>query len=616
MSFPIVRSLTEINHRGPDDQGSFVSKDGDCHLGHVRLSILDLSSAGRQPMEDASGRYVISYNGEVYNYIDLKGYLQRRHGRIEWKTGTDTEVVLEGFAREGVSFLERLNGIFAISIYDKSEKLLYVLRDPMGIKPLFVTEQSQGTFFCSEMKGLLVYPFLRRTLRLRSLGEQLAFMYVPEPHTLFEEISKIIPGICFIYHNGRLKESRQLFSRLGGVTFRLNEDDTAEALKEALELAVKRQLMGDVPASLFLSGGLDSSAIAYFAVKNAANLKDAYTISFKGEDSRHDAQSDDSYYASLMARELGLSLKVITANRNLLDLLPEIKMFMEDGFSDPAAINTYLICAGARNNGIKVMLSGQGADEYLGGYRRYMAEKMLRTIPETLRITLAKAGGLLPERLPGRFNSINRRLKRLASLAGQNSDARMLGLYTWAAPDFISKLFLDGKQFQIGAEFLDLYRSFQGREVIETMMLLDHHYDLMSLNLCYTDRLSMAVGVETRVPFLDFDLVCLMNSIPVKMKVRGRQGKYIFKKAMESYLPREVIYREKAGFGLPIRAWMTNKNGLLGSYLESSRIRRQGIFDASEIERIVKEHFNGFRDHSYVLFTLLMQQIWLEAKSI
>ncbi len=608
----INTGINAIAHRGPDDRGGFVSASGDCLMGHVRLSILDLSPAGHQPMADASGRFVISYNGEVYNYRDLQAAIVQRHGPIAWKSETDTEVIIEGFAREGINFLNRLNGIFALAIYDTHERLLHVLRDPIGIKPLFVTEQMQGVFFCSELKGLLALPNLKRTLRVESLADQLAFMYVPEPHTLYHEFRKVEPGVCFTYRDGKQLGAKTLFVHLHDRVDLSSEEETVERLRTAFAAAVQRQMMADVPVSLFLSGGLDSSAVAQQAVQCGANISDAYTIALSYADRKHDAQSDDLHYARLMANRLGLDLRIIPAKQDFISLLPELIRFMEDGFTDPAGINTFLISAGARSAGVKVMLSGQGADEYLGGYRRYQAERLLRSLPAPLRSALAVLGRLASHRLPERFNATSRRLARLACLANQSPTARLLGMYTWTAPETIKDLLIAAPPWTGGAAFEALVDSYADNDILDAMMKVDQRYDLMSLNLCYTDRMSMAVGVEARVPFLDFDLVRLMNAIPAGLKVKGGQGKYVLKKAMEPYLPREIIYREKAGFGLPLRAWLQNSNEMVKRYLDGDRVKRQGLFRPVAVQHIIDEQMNGVADHANTLFTLLCQQIWLE----
>jgi asparagine synthase (glutamine-hydrolysing) len=614
-SFLVERVLDEIRHRGPDGRGVFVSDDGSCHLGHVRLSIIDLSSAGHQPMADSSGRFVIAYNGEVYNYSSLKSELEANHGTIAWQSTTDTEVILEGFAREGLPFLSRLNGIFALAIYDRHNRELHVIRDPLGIKPLFFTEQNGGVFFCSELKGLLVMPTLRRTLRQQSLADQLAFMYVPEPHTLFEEFSKVAPGICMTFVDGRQVASNSMFDHLLTPIRFSSEQEIVESFHSTFSAAVRRQLVSDVPVSLMLSGGLDSSAVAHETVLNGGNIRDAYTISYSDEDRHLDQQSDDLFYAKLMARNLGMALQVIPAQADFISLLPTLSRFLEDGISDPAAINSYLICEAARTSGVKVMLSGQGADEYLGGYRRYSAERMIGRLPSVFRSPSTWIGNLLPDALPGRFNAINRRIKRLLLLAGKKRKERLLGMYIWNAPEKIANLFLQPVRVVIGEDLTRLFDEIGYHDVVDTMMRVDQKYDLTSLNLTYTDRMSMAVGVEARVPFLDFDLVRIMNSIPSSVKMKHGVSKYVLKKAMEPHLPRQIVYREKAGFGLPIRAWMRRDNEMLRYYFDPIRMRRQGIFDPSAFQIMYKEHLVGKGDHANVLFSMLCIQAWLETQS-
>lgn len=611
-AIPVDRALAAIRHRGPDDNGLYASPARDCHLGHARLAIVELSPAGHQPMADHSGRFVLCYNGEVYNFPELRAALEQRHGRIAWRGSSDSEVIIEGFAREGIPFLDRLNGMFALAIYDTQDRLLHILRDPIGIKPLFITEQRGGVYFCSEMKGLLALPGLHFGLRTAALAEQLSFMYVPEPHTPYQQIRKLEPGVCMSYRDGRLLASQRLFAHLVPGDQLRSEDDAVDALRAAFDAAVRRQMMADVPVSMFLSGGLDSSAVALHAVQAGAVVKDAYTIAFNQDDQRHDAQSDDLHHARIMAQRLGIELKVIIAERDFLGLLPGLVRFMEDGFSDPAAINTYLISAGARRDGIKVLLSGQGADEYLGGYRRYLAEKGLAALPRPLRAVLGSVHGLLPAALPGRFNALNRRVRRLAQLAAMAPEARLKSMYVWSPDATVRGLMHDDPGTAADTDFNTWVAGHRHADMLETMMAVDHQYDLLSLNLCYTDRMSMAASVEARVPFLDFDLVRTMNAIPMAMKVQGRQGKHVFKRAMTPGLPREIVYREKAGFGLPIRAWLRQGGALVDHYLDQPRLHRQGLYNAAAVQQLLDAQFSGRADHSHTLLTLLCQQLWLE----
>jgi asparagine synthase (glutamine-hydrolysing) len=612
MKFDINLHLNHINHRGPDDRGIFVSKFGNVHLGHVRLSILDISEAGHQPMIDESGNYVLVYNGEIYNFQDLKKYLENKYGYIRWKSSSDSEVIIEGFAREKALFLEKLNGIFTIIIYDIKEDLLHLLRDPFGVKPLYYSSQQGNFFFCSELKGILSFEHLKKSIRLQSLSDQLSFMYVPEPYTMYNEIYKVERGVHFTFRNGQKISETRMFSFLGGGVLRYSENEYIDLFQSTFSDAIKRQTVSDVPMSLFLSGGLDSSAVAYESIQLGANINSAYTISYSQKDLKLDGQSIDLLYAEKVSKQLNLDLNVIEANPDFMNLLSDLIPFMEDGISDPAAINTYLICKAARENGVKVMLSGQGADEFLCGYRRYLVEKYLENMPSMVKKILMSVSILLPNNLSGPLNAYSRRLKRLSLAAGQEDMARLKGYFMWSNPNQVKKLFINADTINPGIDLEVFFEKNHELSNINKLLAADQEFDLLSLNLNYTDKMSMMVGVEARVPFLDFDLVRLMNSIPLDMKINGNTQKYILKRSMEGKLPNDVIYRSKAGFGLPIRSWFKEKNTFVEYYLNSDRIRNQGIFNADEITLLYKEQLHGKKDNSYILFSILCQQIWLE----
>jgi len=518
-------------------------------------------------------------------------------------------------AREGIRFLSRLNGIFALAIFDTHSRELHVLRDPLGIKPLFCTRQQGGVYFCSELKGLLAIPGLRRNLRRQSLAAQLAYMYVPEPYTLYDEFFKVAPGVCTTYLDGKEVDSTPLFEHLSAPLQFESEEEIVEQFYQSFSAAVERQLVADVPVSLMLSGGLDSSAVAYEVLRHGGTVHDAYTISCSCDDHQYDQQSDDLFYARLMAQKLGIELKVIPAKANFIKLLPRLSRFLEDGVSDPAAINSYLICEAARQSGVKVMLSGQGADEFLGGYRRYAAERVLKSLPGAVRTSARWLGNLWPAAVPGQFNAVNRRLKRLLQLAGEERRDRLVGMYTWTAPERIAQLFVQPAGLQIAEDITALFDRYGYSDILKTMMQVDQRFDLMSLNLTYTDRMSMAVGVEARVPFLDFDLVRVMNAIPSEVKMKRGIAKYVLKKAMEPHLPHQVIYREKAGFALPIRSWMRSENEVFRHYLAPKRFKEQGIFDAERVQTMYEQNLSGNGDYSNVLFSMLCIQVWLESQS-
>lgn len=613
--YDFTHIIQKLNHRGPDDTGHFWSSERDCYLAHKRLTIIDLTTNGRQPLFDQSGNFSLVFNGEIYNYNELKIDLERSHGSINWQSETDSEVIIEGFAREGVKFLENLNGMYSLVIYDDINSLFYVVRDPIGIKPLFYASNSDGIFFSSEIKPLLEVSGIEKTLRLESFADQLAYMYVPEPFTLFENIQKLPPGNLRVYQSSNLIEQRQItyknINKLGSFA---SELEAIKGIQDEFSNAVARQLRADVPVSVMLSGGLDSSAVVCTASKHGANFGDSYTISMSDQDGKFDGQSDDLLYAKMIADQYDLDLDVTEVKKSLLNELPKLMPFMGDGFCDPAAINTFLICDKARSKGIKVLLSGQGADEYLGGYRRYIAEQALDKIPSIFLKFLSFIGSLIPETFPGRFNASYRRIKRLMSLAGKSPRDRIRAMYTWTSPSDIQRILGEDFDKTSSSEFNKLFDNSRlgSQSTVEAMMKVDRHYDLLSLNLCYTDRMSMAAGVEVRVPFLDLEFLQTVNRIPSSMKIKSRIGKYIFKKAMENNLSKEIIYREKAGFSLPLRSWMRESSDMIEYYLNEERLKRQGIFSSVIVNEFLFKNLNGEADHSYTLFVLLCQQIWLD----
>jgi len=611
--FPFDKALNAIKHRGPDDNGYYFSTDRSVYLGQTRLSIIDLSEAGHQPMTDTSGRFVLSYNGELYNFQELRNELKSAHSDLTFKSNSDTEVVLEGFAREGTEFLAKMNGMFALGIHDRKLDTLTVLRDPVGIKPLYMTCQFDGFYFSSELKALLELKKLTRTLRTQSFADQLAYTYIPEPYTAYEEFTKMEPGVCKVFSRGKCISSQYLYGKLHEQIAIRGEADAIERLQNVFESSVKRQLVSDVPMSLFLSGGLDSSAIAHQCVNSGANIYSAYTISFSDQDLKLDQQGDDLKYARIIASKLGLDLRVIQPSSDALTTLVDVVPFLDDITSDPAVLNTYLICQAARSDGIKVLLSGQGADEYMGGYRRYIAEKNMRRLPRSTKGLFSLLNRCVENvEVSGRFNATARRVKRLLSAASMGERERLLSLYIWAKPDLIASLFHGDIKVDVGGDLLDMFERVGDLPIVDSMLKVDQHYDLMSLNLTYTDRMSMASGVEARVPYLDFELIQLMNSIPHQMKVKGGTQKYILKKAFEPYLPREVVHRSKAGFGLPIRSWFKNRTDLTDHYFGQQRIAQQGLYEPSMFGKICHEHYDKNIDHSYLLFSMLVQQMWFD----
>jgi asparagine synthase (glutamine-hydrolysing) len=539
--------------------------------------------------------------------------LMLKHGNIQWKSKTDTEIILEGFAREGYKFFKKLNGIFSIIIYDKLTQEMHVVRDPMGIKPLYYTAQNNSIYFSSELKGILALDKISVTLNLNSFYNQLQFTYVPEPYTMYQEIRKFEKGLYCVLKNGNIISKLKIFEDLDLKNENYSESSYIENFKHTFSKAVKRQLQSDVPLSILLSGGIDSASVFSQALfHNPELLKNAYTIAFKKKDNKYDRQSSDLKFSKLLTNKYGIKLNIVEADYRFMNYLPKLIPFMEDGISDPAALTTYILCDAANKDGYKVLLTGQGSDEYLCGYRRYKAESIIQNMSPITKYFLKILGDNSPVSFPGFLNAPFRRLRKISKAINLPLEERLPNYFYWSTKSNINSLFKENiNNFQSNC-LEDFFKENNQLDSLSALLKADQHFDLLSLNLSYTDKMSMMVGVEARVPFLDLELVNLMNSLPLSLKYNKGKQKYILKKAMEDNLPSNIINRSKAGFGLPIRSWFRENQELFNYYFEESRIERQGIFHPAKIKEILTNHFSKKEDNSYLIFSMLCQQMWID----
>ncbi len=609
----LLRGGTDAqSHRGPDSGGTFVSDQKDCFLGHRRLAILDLSASGHQPMTDSRNTVVVAFNGEIYNFVDLKRELEASHGPIRWRSGTDTEVLAEGFALEGDDFFDRLNGIYALAAYHKASRTLVVLRDPIGVKPLYCASTRGSILFSSEVRGLLAVDRTLGEPRPQSIVDLLTYMYVPEPHTMYRPIQKVEPGVVLTYREGMLLGSRTLRGNFHEPLLLPLDSSLAELTEQfdcLLSQAVRRQLMSDVPLALLFSGGIDSSAIAYSAVKYNDKVV-GYTIDTEESDRRFQDQDRDLSYAELVAKHVNLPLHRISVNRDILRDLPRLVGWSEGEFSDPAALNTYFICAAARERGTKVLLSGQGADEYLCGYRRYVAENALGHFPPTLLRLLGGLEPFLPRTVTGPVNRYLRRARKFLSSCHPQPADRLMNYFCWSKDDTLREIFRDYSGLEAGRDVKEFVNRENGRDPLRLMLEADRHFDLRSLNLCYTDKMSMASGVEVRVPFLDLELVRFMKSLPISALLSGKSTKHVLRLAMKDKLPTKVIQRSKSGFYLPVRGWLNRQEDLVMSYLSPTSLTSSGVFNPAAVDKMLRMHEGGKEDHTSELFTILWWQVW------
>lgn len=604
-----------IAHRGPDDAGIYFNPKKGIGLAHQRLSIIDLSPLGHQPMWDDTETVVIIFNGEIYNYREL------RSGLIEkgfvFKSHSDTEVLLNLYLLNGKDMLSKLNGIFAFALYDTRDDLLFLARDGVGVKPLYYAETPNGFLFASEIKAILQEQTVDRTINPLAIHYYLTYLWSPAPHTMLKEVKKLEPGHALIVRGGKIKQHWQFYDLpYDQETENFTEEQAIREVQTHLSQAVERQMVADVPVGAFLSGGLDSSSVVTFAKRFAPEQKlQCFTIGFKDKAFQQEGMADDLPYAQRVAAHLGVDLHTIYVGPEMADQLEKMIYHLDEPQADPAPINVLFICQLAREHGIKVLLSGAGGDDIFSGYRRHYALMMERYwgfLPKSIRSLLGRLAQLQPKNF-----SATRRFARTFQYASLNGDKKIASYFFWIDPQILkgiySKSFLESLSFDSSPEPLyDALSKLPGHTpALNRMLYLDGKYFLTDHNLNYTDKMSMAMGVEVRVPLLDPDLISLAARLPIKFKQNGNTGKWIFKKAMEPYLPKDVIYRSKTGFGAPLRHWLRNElRPLVEDVLSQASLKKRGLFDPTGVRRLIESDRTGQADAAYTIFSLMCIELW------
>jgi asparagine synthase (glutamine-hydrolysing) len=614
----LIESMTaSLAHRGPDGEGIelFPAADGSvpAALGHRRLSILDTSTRGAQPMVHAD-RYWITYNGELYNFRELRSEL-RAHG-FRFRSDCDTEVLLAMYARYGEGMLDRLNGIFALAIWDTEREELFLARDRLGVKPLYHAEQDGVLYFGSELKALL--PALRPpSLRHTAIADYLTFLWVPDPGTLFDGMHQLPAGHCARYADGELAV-RQYWDASFGVESGVSEAAWAERVRGTTQAAIRRQMVSDVPLGSFLSGGLDSGAVVA-TMRGASPSVTAYTVGFSEEDRAHEIVPDDLRYARSLGRELGLDHRERVLSPEIVDLLPKLVWHMDEPIADPAAITTYLICAAARER-LTVILSGMGADEIFAGYPRHLAAQLTRSadrLPRAFRSAIRTSlDGRLTMGRPGRLRGPRRNLMKLLRGIDQPFVDRYLTYCSYYRSEELFGLLSSELRSELRShDALHGHREYMSHrkdeDWLNQLLYVDMKTFLPCLNLAYTDRMSMAASTEVRVPLLDDEVVELAGRIPPRLKLRHMTRKYVLKRAMQGVLPEAVIWRPKAGFGAPLRAWIGDElRPLIDDCLSPATVRDRGLFDPEAVGRLVRDNEAGTADNALRIWALVVLELW------
>jgi len=605
-----------IAHRGPDDSDVFIDVAAGVGLAHTRLSIIDLSLLGHQPMFDDTGGVAVVFNGEIYNYRELRAELEAKGH--SFKGHSDTEVLLHMYLEVGDAMLPRLNGIFGLAIWDSRSRRMLVARDALGVKPIYFAETARGFSLCSELKGLLkLEPDLRR-LDCAALDRYLTFLWCPGEGTPLEGVRKVLPGEALEVVDGKIARRWTWYQlpAFRGVQPDLGERDAIAGTERAVRAAVHRQMVADVPVGAFLSGGLDSSAVVAFARELNPDIR-CFTIEASG--GQEEGETDDLPYARRVASHLGVPLDVvrIDADRMAGDL-QRMVVQLDEPLADPAPLNVLYICQLAREQGLKVLLSGAGGDDLFTGYRRHRAIAMERYwswLPSGARAALENATSRLDHR-----KASFRRLAKLFRGAALDGDSRIASYFEWSrrsdrislySPDFLERLGSSRAADPMLEFIAPLPRSVPP---LERMLALDQRFFLADHNLTYTDKMSMAVGVEVRVPLLDLELVDFAARIPPALKQRGQVGKWVFKRAMEPYLPNDIIYRPKSGFTAPLRKWLrSDLRPFVHDLLGPDSVRRRGLFRPEGVSALVAANEAGRVDANHAVLALLCIEIWCRA---
>jgi asparagine synthase (glutamine-hydrolysing) len=633
----VQRMADTLLHRGPDDEGVWVDEVAGIALAHRRLSILDLSPAGHQPMESASGRYVIAFNGEIYNHMNLRSALDKtgagEAALINWRGHSDTETLLAGFDAWGIrGTVERCVGMFAFAVWDRKERVLTLGRDRLGEKPLYYGRQGASFIFGSELKALKAHPSFQADIDRSALSLFMRHSYIPAPYSIYRGICKLPPGYLLAVSTERPEPVIEAYWSLTDVAESgcrsaqgRSPQDLTNELEYLLKSAVRQQMMADVPLGAFLSGGIDSSTVVALMQAQSDRPVKTFTIGFN-EDGYNEA-----VHAKAVAYHLGTDhTELYVTPQQALDVIPKLPNLYCEPFADSSQIPTFLVSQLAKQH-VTVSLSGDAGDELFGGYNRYvLGQKLwgkLSRLPVGLRAAAASGIRALS---PGTWNSILSPFQALAPnssrlinigdklhkaagvLAARRIDDLYLSLLTYWNPE---ELVLDGRE---PATFLNgRSPTLSGLDEVQRMMALDAMTYLPDDILVKVDRAAMGVSLESRVPFLDHRVVEFAWQIPQSMKLRNGVGKWILREVLYRYVPKQLIERPKMGFGVPIDVWLRGPlKDWAETLLDESRLRREGFFNPAPIRTKWAEHLSGKRNWQYLIWSVLMFQAWLENEGI
>lgn len=614
---------SSLNHRGPDSNGIWINENQNFGIGHTRLSILDLSRAGSQPMHSKNNRYIISFNGEIYNHLDIRLDLKKEYPNLEFSGSSDTETILACIEKWGLSkSLKKMKGMFAIALWDKKKEELKLARDRFGEKPMYYGWIKNAFYFGSELKPIKNNPYFNLEIDRNALTQFIKYSYVPQPLTIYKNIKKLKPGTILKVNAKKniLFEEYWSLSNLTKSTSKinsnLNENNTILNLEQKIQESVESQKLSDVPIGAFLSGGIDSSLIVSMMQLNSNTSINSFTIGFDQK------LYNEARFASKVAKHLKTNHTELYVSENeVRNIIPMIPNIYDEPFADSSQLPTYLVSELARSK-VKVALSGDGGDELFGGYNRYFQAPKWYNIPKPVKFIGSEVLNFLsPNQLQILYNILKPILpKSLHSSNPINHLTKIMDIFKcnseWEVYDSLVSLCHNSSDIVINNP--DLFKSKDNFPINishlnyeEKMMCLDISTYLTDDILCKVDRAAMSVSLETRAPFLDYDLVEFAWNLPLNFKIRNGEGKWILKKILNKYIPNKLINRPKMGFGIPLETWL---RGPLREWAElllnKKNITDDGFFNYDIVKTLWDDHISEKKNNQYVLWNILVFQSW------
>jgi asparagine synthase (glutamine-hydrolysing) len=603
----VIREMTRlIRHRGPDDEGYYFSRG--IGLGFRRLSIIDLAG-GRQPMSNEDGSLQVVFNGEIYNFKELRDLLTGRGHAFA--TLSDTEVLLHGYEEWGEEMVQRLKGMFAFALWDERRRTLLLARDRLGIKPLFYSLLPGALAFGSEVKSLLAVPAVDQDLNHQAVLDYFSFLYIPTRRRIYRAVQQLMPGETLTFSDGTATV-RSYWKPQWHVERQRTGDEWCDLLRDQLNRSVTSHLVADVPVGVWLSGGIDSSAVAASMSRVQAGAVQSFSAGFDVP------RYDETRYALEVSRHLGTVHEVLPMDSSSMELLPRLLWLLDEPFADATVIPTYLLSRRTRDR-VKVVLSGEGGDELFGGYTHYQGmqvNRFLRALPGFMRRWWAGCVRRLRLRTGDAPHYAWHRVERVleSSLAPPFEDyLQKVAAFTWQemetlfTPDFLKSL----EDFAPMEPMREIAASHPGTDPLSRALMADLSVYLHGDMLTKVDRMSMGCSLEVRVPLLDHDLVELALSIPAELKMRGLETKHVLRRAVSPWLPQRIVQRPKRGFNPPLEFWLRrNLTEMAADCRMEETLRDTGMFSMHVVRGLMDEHIRGRSDHSRKLWALLVFAVW------